>query len=185
MENREIEVKFLEIDKSALIDKLHALGATDLGEEIISEQIFYDKERKWIDEHKFVRIRKTSKGAFLTYKHTEDRTATGTLEIEFRITEPEKVKDFLEAINLPMFREQEKKRHKFKLGGVVVDIDSWPQIPTYVELEGPTENSIKNAAVKLEFDWNKGVFGTAAQVIEEVYKIPVRQLRYFTFSKIE
>lgn len=185
MDNREIEVKFLEIDKPALIERLLVLGAEDLGDELIGEQIFYDMEKKWINDHKFVRIRSTSKGIFLTYKHTESRTATGTVEIEFEISEPAKVTAFLEAMDLALFRAQEKKRHKFRLGEVIIDIDTWPKIPTYVELEGPTEESIRSTAKKLGFEWSKGIFGTAAQVIEEVYRIPVRQLRYFTFDKAE
>jgi len=154
MENREIEVKFLEIDKQKLIESLLRLNAQDLGDEMIQEQIFYDKKGEWLNTHKFVRIRDTGKNIYVTYKHTEDRTAAGTIEIEFKITEPEKVKAFLEALDLEMYRSQEKKRHKFKLGNVIVDIDRWPQIPAYVELEGPSEDSIKDAAEKLGFNWS-------------------------------
>ncbi|MBX4186695.1 MAG: class IV adenylate cyclase [Candidatus Doudnabacteria bacterium] len=185
MENREIEVKFLEIDKPKLIEKLVSLGATDLGEELITEQIFHDTAGEWYKQDKFARIRKTSKGTVFTYKHTEQRTATGTLEIEFKLDEPKKMKDFLEALGLVMDREQEKKRHKFMLGEVVVDIDTWPSIPTYVELEGPSEESIKKTATELGFDWTKGVFGTAARVIMEMYKLDLRTIRYFTFDKVK
>src|SRR6185503_20078092 len=100
MENREIEVKFLEIDKSALIDKLKSLGATDLGEELITEQIFHDAEGVWYAQRKFARIRTTSKGIYFTFKHVEERTATGTVEIEFKIDAPDKMKAFLEALGL-------------------------------------------------------------------------------------
>jgi adenylate cyclase class 2 len=185
MENREIEVKFLEIDKSALIEKLKSLGANDLGEELITEQIFHDAKGEWSAQDKFVRIRTTGKGVFFTYKHVEQRTATGTVEIEFTITQPDKMKAFLEALGLVMDREQEKQRYKFKLDEVIVDIDTWPKIPTYVELEGPSEEAIKDAAKKLGFDWGKAIFGTASIVIEEIYNIPVKNLRYFTFNKIE
>ncbi len=185
MTNREIEVKFLDVDKSALIEKLQSLKAKDLGEELITEQIFYDKEKKWIEEHKFIRIRTTKKGSFLTYKHTQDRTALGVLEIEFKIEEHQKVKDFLEQINFVMNRSQEKKRHKFTIEDVIIDIDTWPKIPTYVEIEGPNEAAIKKVSEQLGFDWTKGIFNTAAEVIEEVYKLQVRTFKYFTFDKVE
>jgi adenylate cyclase class 2 len=145
MENREIEVKFLEIDKSALIDKLKSLNAEDLGEELITEQIFHDAKGEWYVQRKFGRIRTTGKGITFTFKHVEERTATGTVEIEFPITEPKKMKEFLEALGLVMDREQEKRRHKFMLEEVVVDIDTWPRVPTYMELEGPSEQAIKDA----------------------------------------
>lgn len=185
MTDREIEVKFLEINKSELIAKLQALGATDLGEDKITEQIFYDRAGKWKEELKFARIRKTRKETVFTYKHTLEKSLSGVQEIEFKITEPEKVAAFLAAIDITMYRQQEKIRLKFKLGEVTVDIDTWPKVPTYVELEGPDENSVKTAADQLGFDWSKGRFGTAAEVIEEVYKMPVRSYKFFTFEKVE
>lgn len=185
MHNREIEVKFLQIDKARLIEKLLALKAQDFGEELITEQIFHDSAGLWLGQNKFGRIRKTSGGVFFTYKHSQERTATGVVEIEFKIDDAEKMKTFLEAIGLTMDRENEKLRHKFKLGAVVVDIDTWPKVPTYVELEGPSEIDIKNAAITLGYEYADGVFGTASQVIEEMYKIPVNKLRYFTFDRME
>lgn len=185
MENREIEVKFLEIDKEKFIRDLQGLGADDLGEETLTEQIFHDSKGDWYAESRFARIRKTSKGTFFSYKHVQQRTATGTIEIEFEINEPEKMKAFLEALGLVMDREQEKLRHKFKLGEVTVDIDTWPNIPTYVEFEGPSEEAIKAASSKFGFDWNRGVFGAAYAVILEVYKLDLRKIRYFTFDKVE
>src|SRR3990167_77063 len=83
LENREIEVKFLEVDKNALIEKLNALHAVDLGEELITEQIFHDAKGEWPKDTKFGRIRKTKNGYFFAYKHSQQRTATGVLEIEF------------------------------------------------------------------------------------------------------
>jgi len=185
MSNVEIEVKFLEVDKTELIEKLLLLGAKDLGEEKIWEEIFYDQAGEWKKQNKFGRIRTTNKGSYFTYKHSRERTATGVTEIEFAITEPDKLRAFLETMGLVMNRNNEKLRHKFMLGEVTVDIDTWPKVPTYVELEGPSEEAIKAAAAKLGFDWSKGVFGTAAQVIEEVYKLPVTTYRYFTFDRVE
>jgi hypothetical protein len=38
--NTEIEVRFLEVNKSKLIGRLHSLGAIDLGEDLLEEIIF-------------------------------------------------------------------------------------------------------------------------------------------------
>ena len=75
--DKEIEVRFLEIDKEALIKKLEHLGAIDLGKDFLREVIFYDKAGKWqYEEKKFVRIRSTREGIFLAFKHTTEDTAT-------------------------------------------------------------------------------------------------------------
>ena len=184
--NREIEVRFLEIDYPALVKKLHELKAEDFGEDFLQEIIFYDKDLTWMYKiKKFVRLRKTNKGVKLSFKHNEEDTATGTKEIEVGVSDLQKTKELLGEIGLVAFREQEKKRHTFILDGVTVDIDTWPSVPTYVELEGESEEDLKKVAVKLGFDWKDVVFKVARFIIEEKYKIPVSKLRFFTFDRIE
>lgn len=107
--NREIEVRFLEIDKDALIKKLKQLNAVDNGAELIKEIIFYDKDMKWLAEWKFVRLRQDKNGFWLTFKKTEEFTLASTIEIETKVDNWDKAKEFIEAIGLVAFREQEKK----------------------------------------------------------------------------
>lgn len=186
VDNREIEVKFLEIDKSKLIAKLNSLGAEDKGESHVAEMIFYDKDMKWRDEkNKFLRLRKTKDDSTLTYKHQLADTVDGTLELEVKVSDYDTTKEILVASGLVLYRHQEKIRHKFLIDDIVVDIDTWPKVPTYAELEGPSEKSLQVVASKLEFEWNKAEFGTARFVIEKHYGIPVSNLKYFTFDKIE
>lgn len=186
MKNREIEAKFLEIDKEALVAKLKSLGAEDQGEEILREIIFYDKDFNWQkNKDKIVRIRQTGKGIFLTYKDTQEKSLSGMEEIEFKIDSLDKAKDFLEALGLVAYRHQEKKRHKFILKDTIVDIDTFPKVPVYVELEGKTEDDVRETAKLLGFAWKNAVFGNSGVMIEDYYKIPVRHLRYFTFERIE
>lgn len=185
-EHSEIEVRFLEINQDEISGKLKQLGAEDLGEDLLEEIIFYDKELEWQKgNRKFVRIRKTKSGIYLTYKHQEFDTATGTEEIEFKIDDMRKAEVFLERVGLVAFRHQQKKRHSFKLGNVIIDIDTWPRIPTYLELEGPSEEALKAVAKKLDLDWSKAVFENPRIVIEKYYHIPVKDMRYFTFDRFE
>jgi len=185
---QEIEVKFLEVDVPALQQKLAALGAEDLGEDLLTEIIFYDKDLVWVKERRertrFVRLRRTRGTTFCTYKSMmkDDDWAE---ELETTVGDMDKATAILEAIGLVAARHQEKRRHSYKLDGVAVDIDTWPQVPSYVELEGPSEEAIKAVAAKLGFDWDKAVYGTAPAVIEGHYGIVVQKLKYFTFDKIE
>lgn len=186
MENREIEVRFLEIDKEALIKKLRELGAEDLGEDFLEEVIFYDKELKWQYEHKkIVKIRKTKDGIFLTFKHKDGDSNLDIKEIEFGISSTEQTIKFLEEIGLVAYRRQQKKRHKFQIDGVTIDIDTWPSVPTYVELEGPSEEALKEIVAKLEFDWKDAEFESPRYLIENRYDIPVSKLKFFTFDRVE
>jgi adenylate cyclase class 2 len=183
--NREIEMRFLEIDQARLKKKLAELKAEDHGESLMEEIIFYDKDLKWQSIGKFVRLRKNDKGIFLTYKNHEVNTVDGTEEIEFEVSDMGKAETFLSRIGLVAYRHQQKKRHSFLLDGVIFDIDTWPKIPTYVELEGPSEDALKSAAARVGFDWKDAVFENARIVIEERYHIPVGSMKWFTFDRFE
>jgi adenylate cyclase class 2 len=183
--NKEIEARFLNINKDEFIQKLQTLGAIDKGEATLSEIIFYDSQNKWQNEGRFVRIRSSQKGTTITYKQNQAQTIDSATEIEFSTQEPEQVEKFLEHIGLAAFRHQEKRRHTFLLNEVTIDIDTWPKIPTYVEFEGPSEKEIRAVAEMAGFDWTEAVFDDARKIIENRYNIPVGSFKWFTFDKFE
>jgi len=183
--NKEIEARFLDIDKPALVEKLVRLGAVDKGDKLLTEVIFYDADGAWHAERRFVRLRTVDDDTTLTYKSNKEQTIDSAREIEFTVPDADLAEQFLENIGLVAARHQEKSRHTFELNGVTIDIDTWPRVPTYVELEGSSEESIKAAAGLLGFAWEDAVFDDARAVIESRYDIPVGTMRWFTFSRFE
>ena len=182
---KEFEVRFLEVDVPALKKKLKKLGAKDKGEVFLRETIIYDRKLKWLEEHKVVRVREKGKEVEVTYKHHPEINTLGTTEIEFHADDAKQAVALFEAIGLQAYRHQEKKRHTFKLGAITFDIDTWPKIPPYLEIEGPSEGAIKKAALRLGFDWANVVFDNARTLAEKRYNIPMGTLRYFTFDRVE
>lgn len=185
--DQEIEVRFLNIDIDKIKFQLHKLGAIDKKEVLLEEIIFYDKDLVWRKSQQFVRLRKNGNDVTMSFKRhmgVPDPTKN-TLEIELNISDIEKGKKFLESIGLAAFRYQQKKRHTFDLNDVFIDIDTWPKLPPYVEIEGASLPEIKSTAEKLGLRWEQVVFEDAKQVIENYYNIPVSRLKYFTFDRIE
>ncbi len=185
MNTQEIECRFLEIDKEALIKKLRELGAKDLGEVMLEETIIYDRELKWRDEQRFLKLRKAKDKITLTYKEQKEHTIDGTYEIEFGIDDFKKAELLFEKIGLQPFRHQQKLRHTFQLGEVTFDIDTWPRMPAYVELEGDSEDDLKKAAQVVGYDWNNVTFKPPRWIIETKYNIPVGKMTWFTFDRFE
>lgn len=185
METREIEVRFLEIDKAALIKKLLSLGAKDLGEVMLEEAIIYGPENKWLNERRFIRIRKSGEKVKLTYKEHTEQAIGGASEVEFEVPDFKKAEFFFEKIGWPAYRHQQKKRHTLEYNDVTFDIDTWPHVPTYVELEGPSEESLRESAKMVGLDWEKHEVKDARWVIENIYKIPIGKMRWFTFDRFE
>lgn len=183
--HKEIEARFLDINKDALIKTLNDAGAIDKGDDILKEVIFYDQSGKWSDDGRFVRLRTRQGKTIMTYKHISHDAVDSAKEIEFEVPDTELAEVFLTNIDLVASRHQEKRRHTFTLDGVTIDIDTWPQIPTYVELEGESEEALQNVAKKLGLDWNSAVFIDARKIIEQVYAVPVGSMKWFTFDRYE
>jgi adenylate cyclase, class 2 len=184
-EHQEIEVRFLEINAEAIKQKLEELGAEDLGDELLEEVIFYDQDRTWLDERRFIRLRTRKGKTTLTYKQHHASTATDTEEIEFEVSDSSKAEAFLEKLGYHAFRHQQKKRHSYQFGEAEIDIDTWPQIPTYLEIEGSSEDVLRTTAEMLGLEWGDAVFEDARKIIEGRYNIPVSQMTWFTFERFE
>ena len=90
-----------------------------------------------------------------------------------------------EYVGLVPIRHQEKKRHTFKFKNATIDIDTWPQIPTYVEIEGDSKQHLMRIAKELELDWKDVKLEDAGRILKNYYNIPIYDLKYFTFSKVE
>lgn len=182
-ENQEIEVRFLEINKNDLVQRLKGIRADDQGEQLLKEVIFYNSDLSWRDQGRFVRVRQWGDRVAMTYKHHQSHEIDGTEEIELSIENFDKAILFLERIGLRLARFQEKRRHTFRFNGAIIDIDTWPRVPTYVEIEGVSEKIVRETAEFLGFDWSKAVFESAGYVIENRYGIPVTKFKYFTFDR--
>ncbi len=181
----EIECRFLEIDKEALVAKLLELGATDKGEVMLEEVIIYGPNNAWKTEPRFIRIRKKGEKTELTYKEHRSQELGGAYEIEYGIDSLEKASAFFEAIGMPPFRRQQKRRHSLKLDDVTFDIDTWPTVPPYVEVEGPSELALKEAIAAVGYSWTNAIFNDAAWVLENKFNIKLKELRWFTFDRVE
>ena len=59
---------------------------------------------------------------------------------------------FLESLGLHQRAYQENQREIWSLNGVHIQIDTWPGMPSYVEIEGSDEAGVCAIAQKLNFD---------------------------------
>ncbi|GBQ02975.1 hypothetical protein SSP531S_44390 [Streptomyces spongiicola] len=74
--------------------------------------------------------------------------------------------DILRRVGLTEVRYQENYREEWRLGEVAFDFDTWPDLPTFLEIEGPDEASVRQAAALLDLDYSEARFGS----VDEIYK---------------
>jgi adenylate cyclase, class 2 len=117
----------------------------------------------------------------LTYKERTGQAIDSAKEIEFEILDLDKCSNFFERIGLKAIRRLEKYRHVFEFDDITIDIDTWPKIPTYVEMEGPSVESLEKFCEKIGFDWDKRFDGNARMVFKH-YGYDLDNLSTVTFS---
>jgi adenylate cyclase class 2 len=185
----EIEIKFLNIDIPAMEEKLLAIGATKVGEYFYKRRHFdyegwpLDKSGEWI------RVR--DEGDKITMAHkkftTYDRNVKVSKDViveerEVDVNDFDKACEMLFAIGLIEKNYQENKRIRYKKGEVEYDIDIWPKIPPYLEIEGPELSLVQNAAIELGFDLKDAVRYTGWQIYND-YGINLHDFKSVTFDK--
>lgn len=161
----EYEAKFLSIDVAAIQAKLTALGATQtFPRTLLTRKIF---ENDALDNGAWVRLRDEGTRSTLTLKQvTDSTTIDGTTEIETEVTDLQAMADILRRLGLREVRYQENYREEWRLGEVAFDFDTWPDLPTFVEIEGPDEASVRQASALLDLDYAEARFGS----VDEIYK---------------
>ncbi|MEU9888205.1 class IV adenylate cyclase [Sphaerisporangium sp. NPDC051011] len=161
----EYEAKFLSVDVADLQAKLTALGAVQaFPRTLLTRKIF---ENDALDSGAWVRLRDEGTRTTLTLKQvTDSTTIDGTTEIETEVTDLHAMAEILRHLGMHEVRYQENYREEWRLGEVAFDFDTWPDLPTFVEIEGPDEASVRQAAAFLDLDYSKARFGS----VDEIYK---------------
>lgn len=158
----EIEATFVDIDKDKLRVKLNAIGAKLIQPETLMRRVVFN-----VNAHSFIRVRNEGKRIILTYKNHLNNTITGTEETNVEVSDYEKTIAILKAGSLKPKSEEDSYREKWQLDDVEIDIDTWPWIPSYVEIEGPSEERVRKVSEQLGFNMNEAIIGS----VDEVYKL--------------
>jgi len=158
----EIEATFVEINKDELRAKLKNAGAKLIKPETLMRRIVFA-----VGEHDFTRVRDEGNRVVLTYKNHFSDTLTGTEEINVEVSNYEDTIAILKASGLRAKSDEDSYRETWELDGVEIDLDTWPWIPSYVEIEGPTVESVETVSQQLGFDMKDAIYGS----VDEVYKL--------------
>lgn len=168
----EIEVKFTDVDPKKIRGKLNKLGAKLIHEEFVMKREALDfPDDKLNEVGAWARVRTEADKITLSYKQVNDRTLHGTKEISVEVDSFEKASELLKCLGLIVKSYQETKREKWVLNDCEVTIDTWPWIPSFVEIEGPSEKLVKKTADDLDFDWSRAMHGSVETVYQQHFDV--------------
>lgn len=177
--DKEIEIRILNIDKERFIKNIIKLGAK---KEIASLQKRYVYDFNPVVSNKWVRLRTNGKKTTLTIKEILDKSAIdGTNELEIVVSDFDKTNLILEELGYTHRNYQENYREIYYLNGVEISIDTWPLIPTYVELEANKEQDIKSLLELIDYDEKNLTTLDVASIYNDVYNIDVMSIKELKF----
>ena len=78
---------------------------------------------------------------------------------------------FMKGCGLEPKAEQESYRETWEYGDVEICIDTWPWLPTFVEVEGPSEKSVWDTAKKMGLKKEKAKFGSVDSTYQYYYGV--------------
>ena len=169
----EIEAKFLNINPDEIRLKLKEIGAImKYPERLMKRKVFDYTDERLRKEGAWVRVRDEGDNKItLSYKKLVDRTLHGTKEITLDVSNFETMCDFLQACGLDSKSYQETKREKWILGKSEITIDTWPWIPTFIEIESENEEEIHKVTNLLELDWGKALHGSVETAYQDLFDV--------------
>lgn len=151
---QEIEVKFLVRDLQGVAGRLRAQNAPVTAERVREVNLRFDTpDGALTRDHRVLRLRQDA-GSVLTYKGAAAPGASVSVrqEIEFKVSDFEAARHFLEALGYQVSITYEKYRTTYQLGELMITLDEMP-FGSFIEIEGPDAESIRKAAGELHLDW--------------------------------
>ncbi len=185
----EFEITFLEVDVPDLEKKLASIGAQKIGEYNYSRALFDYPDFRMNNRHAWLRLRTDGKETSLTYKErigVQSRDGSisdeGMKEIEVEVSNFEGTYKILQSVGFVVKREEQNRRIRYKKGNTYFDIDSWPMIPTYLEVESRSIAEARESAKELGLDPNAGLIFSPKQAYAK-YGYDMDDYSSITFEK--
>lgn len=123
-----------------------------------------------VNPNKWIRLRDSNGKITLATKHILMNNGTKIqqlMETEIDVSSFEETNDLLLQLGFVHKSYQEKKRIKFRLNNHEIDIDFWPGIPAFLEVEGKSENDIECILNKIGYS----LIDTVSCTADEIYRM--------------
>jgi adenylate cyclase class 2 len=182
----EYEATYENIDKDEMRKCLQQVGAKLLRPEFLMKRLNFYPPLEKRNQPGWIRVRDEGDKTTMSFKadHVEEGIA-GQKEICVEVKDYEKAIAILDTI-LERKAYQETKREIWELDNVEIDLDTWPWLESFVEIEGKNEMEVKAVSAKLGFDYNQALFCAVGELYQRKYGMPYadinNKIKFITFE---
>lgn len=152
--------------------------------EILNNQTLEANMKKFlINPNKWVRLRKSNDKIELTTKHILNKKHgdyQNVLETEIEVSSFEEANNLLESIGICKRNYQEKIRYSFVYKDAQIEIDIWPMLDPYLEIECDNNKTIEEILEKLNLKENE-IVSTNTESLYKRKNIDILQISTLKF----
>lgn len=111
----------------------------------------------------------------------EKNSIDGTKELEIKVSSFEETNQLLNILGYQPKAYQENRRIRYTINNVEIDIDTWPLIPTYLEIEGKSVEEVKQVENLLEINQEDITSLNCQDIYLEKYGIDIETIKELKF----
>ena len=178
---QEIETKILEVDVKDIVFRMGKLGAQKLKQGRLIVDWFGQSGASANAQPWYLRIRKMEgQKTELSWKSLPKVVGNTrqSKEINLEVDSFENVFEFFQAIGFENYAHQEKDRTSWKFEEWNFDLDQYPGMPAYLEIEGKSEEHVAQAIKLLGLEKHDSVAEGERKLIEERYGLDWLNMRF-------
>ncbi|MCK5590862.1 MAG: CYTH domain-containing protein [Candidatus Pacebacteria bacterium] len=169
--NIEYEATFLNVNKDTVREKFKKAGAELVRPEFLQKRIIFNFPEGHEVSGGWVRVRDEGDKITMSVKIIDGDSITDQKETCLTIDSFEEGVEMLKTIGCVQKSYQETKRELWILNNVEITIDEWPFLEPFVEVEGTSEESVKEVSQIIGFEWEKARFCAVGTLYAEKYNI--------------
>lgn len=174
----EHEAKVLDIGPEATAARILRAGGQQVGETKLMRRYVYDIIPG--DMSKWIRLRDTGTETTLCVKEIRSDAIDGTHEVETPVGDFVATNELLALMGFTPKSYQENRRTSFTLEHARLEIDEWPQIPPYLEVEADSREEVVRVAGLLGYDEHQ-LTGENTMKVYARYGIELGEIRELRF----
>lgn len=178
---KELELKFLEVDKGEIVEKLEKIGARLLVDGVLRTVYFDTADRKIMKSNELLRLRTFGDKLELCWKDNmriEDGCKVYD-EIETHVSDFDATVKILENLGFVQAISFEKKRTEYMLDdGTKFEIDEFPGVPVMLEIEAFDRARIDELIEEFGLSKYEQTCLTGQEVLKDKYGLGMNDLKF-------
>lgn len=168
----EYEATYLNVDKDKIREKLKKIRAKLIRSEYKQKRYNFDLQSLGRNFWEWVRIRDEGDRVTMAYKCIPvDSSIEQQKEVEFEVSGMDIAVEFMESLGARMTNYSETLRERWILDETEIDIDTWPYLEPFLEIEGKNKEEVIKVSELLGFNYDDAKFCSAGEIYEMKYGV--------------